>query len=523
MRTPFLIVLASASLASADPTPLHQKVDALVAKSAGGPDHLAPRSSDAEFLRRTSLDFSGDIPSADAARAFLASTDPDKRTKLIDSLLSGPRYPAHMADKFSVILMERRGENPHWRSYLEAAFAQNKPWNQIVREIVRADHRDEPARGAAFFYSKRLEKYGENPTDFPGLTRDVGRLFLGLDLQCAECHNDRSIDFYKQADFQGLHAAFLNLKLLSSDPPAIEENVMEAPVEFASVFNHKKKTTAPRIPGLQEIAVQTFEKADAYLVPPDKATKSPGIPRYSPLSHFADSMPDSPTFAPNIANRLWFLLLGHGIVEPLDLHHPDNPPSHPELLDLLASSLRTSGYDIRYFLREIALTETYQRSGQLPDNPTPPPPFAAAVERRLSAEQLFQMVLTATANSPASLGEEKSQSLRKKFLDAFSTDPKEPELHFEASLKGALLFLNDPEFAALVSPSADNLAARITGATDDAQAADDLFLHIFSRLPTDPERDTVSAFLKENAARRADAAADLIWAMLASAEFATNH
>ncbi|CAN5456873.1 hypothetical protein BH23VER1_BH23VER1_00360 [soil metagenome] len=517
-----------AATAGSASDPLHLRIDALINGYIEGAA-VADRSTDAEFLRRAHLDFAGDLPTAESVRTFLADTDPDKRTVLVDRLLADPGYSTHMADQFAVFLMERCGDDPHWRLWLESSFAENKPWDQMVREIVRADHRDEPNRGAAFFYSKRLESYGQIPTDYAGLTRDVGRLFLGIDLQCAECHNHRTVATYQQADFQGLFAAYQNIKLYQADFPAIEEGVMEGPLEFASVFNQRKKTTAPRIPGLEEVAVETFGVEDAHLVAPDKKAKIPGIPRFSPLSHFAVQMPESPTFASNIVNRLWFHMIGRGIVEPLDLFHPENPPSHPELLDLLSTAFVESGFDIRSFLREISLTEVYQRSGQFPDGlpAAHDHDFGVARERRLSAEQLFRMVLTATGNSEEHLAEatgseDGETSLRDKFLDAFTGQPKEPELEFTASLKGTLLLLNDNDFSRVFAPAAENLAGQLAARPEDAAVAEKLYLHVFSRFPTDEEREDILALLGAQPARQ-DAVADLIWAMVSSTEFATNH
>lgn len=519
----FAAVIASLCLsggfAGAESAPLHQRIDALVANSAG--EAVQPsRSTDWEFLRRVYLDFSGEIPPAETVRKFSEDPDPAKRVKMLDHLLADDRYAVHMADQFNILLMERRGENAHWRTWLESSFSTNKPWDQMASEMIRADQRDEGKRGAAFFYSKRLEKYGQNPTDYAGLTRDVGRLFLGINLQCAECHNHLTIDHYKQADFQGLHVAYQNLKLYGGDYPAIEEGILEGAHEYASVFTGKKRSTGPRIPGLEEITIKTFEKTDAYELPPDRKAKLAGVPKFSALSLFAEQLPKSQTFSTNIANRLWFLMIGRGIVEPLDLHHPKNPPSDPALLELLSSAFKASGYNIQSFLREIALTETYQRSGILA---TGTDTEMLAVERRLSAEQLHRIFLGATSTTEASLGEEAAKELKKKFLEAFANEPVHAELEFSASLKGTLLLLNDQEIATILAPTGGNLAARLIATKDDGEVCEELFLNIFSRPPTDEEREETLAYLKRDPAVRADSISDLIWAMLSSTEFATNH
>jgi hypothetical protein len=118
--------------------------------------------------------------------------------------------------------MERLGDNPYWSKYLHDSFAANKPWDRMAREVLGGAP-DEATRGAAFFYSKRLENYGQNPVDYAGLTRDVGRLFLGQDLRCAECHDHRFIKDYKQRDYQGLFAFFQNAYPMDPKYPSIAE------------------------------------------------------------------------------------------------------------------------------------------------------------------------------------------------------------------------------------------------------------------------------------------------------------
>lgn len=216
----------------------------------------APITDDAEFLRRICLDLAGRIPTADEARGFLNDSAADKRTRMIDQLLAAPSYAQRMQELFHVVLMERRGDNDKWTQYLRTAFEQNKHWDQIVRELLFPDVEDESRRGAGFFYAKRIEANGQNPVDYPGLTRDVGRLFLGADLQCAQCHNHLFIDDYKQQDFQGLYSIYLNLSVKSGlEFPAVTEKAMDKKLEFVSVFDPTPHQTGPRIPFANDIEV----------------------------------------------------------------------------------------------------------------------------------------------------------------------------------------------------------------------------------------------------------------------------
>ena len=254
--------------------PLHRRIDGLVAAKAGGP--VGKPATDAEFLRRVYLDFAGRIPSVSEAKAFLADKSPDKRRKLVDRLLSGREYPRRMAELFHVMLMERRGDHDEWRKFLEKSFQVNKPWDRLVREILSPEAGNEATRGAAFFITKRLEKYGQNPTDYPGLTRDIGRLFLGMDLQCAQCHDHLHIDEYKQPMFQGMFA-FVGNTFIRRDVkfPAVGVKPLKKKLDFQSVFIKEPQMIGPQVPGDTEIAVAKFKRAKSTLNRPIASRASP--------------------------------------------------------------------------------------------------------------------------------------------------------------------------------------------------------------------------------------------------------
>ena len=406
----------------------------------------------------------------------------------------------------------------------------------MTREIIRADFRDEPNRGAAFFISKRLEKYGQNATDFPGLTRDVGRLFLGKDFQCAQCHNHLLIKDYDQIDFQGLFAGFSNLQLLREDYPGVEEKLMTKKLEYASVFVGKPREVGLKVPGLDEIELVTFEQDQQYVQVPDRKTKTPGVPNFSPLEKFATQIPEAPNFNENIVNRVWFLMMGRGLVMPLDQAHSKNPASHPELLELLAAEFAKHGYDLKWLFGELALTQTYQRSSRLPDglglDTALEEKFIAAIERRSSAEQLLASTLRALNIDPASAPVENIKpededadefiGLKERFASAFATEPREPEREFSPGLKAALFAMNDEEILKLLSRE-DALPARLASEADDAKVAEELFLNVFSRQPSADEAADVAAYLKEFHGERAAGIAEVVWAMLSSTEFVVNH
>jgi hypothetical protein len=499
-------MLAVLLLFAADP--LHARIDSLI------PGTPSPSADDAEFLRRAYLDLAGTVPDTKTARAFLDDRSADKRAKLIDHLLGEPGYAARMADLFHIHLMERLGDNPAWSKYLRDSFAKNRPWDEMVRDMVHPRPEGE-AEAATFWVTKRLENYGQQEVDKPGLARDIGRLFLGRDFRCAQCHDHLFIDEYKQAHFQGLFAFIQNASL--QNQKVLVEKPMTDKVAFASVFGKGKGETGPRLPGGREIAVP--EKGKEWLTPPNPKTRAPGVPRLSPLTELARELPAHPDFSRNFVNRLWWAFLGRGIVHPLDLHHKDNPPSHPALLDLLSKEFVAHKHDVRWLVREIVLTKAYQRSSALPDGVTAlkPEKFLTAIERRLTPEQVMLATLTATGTT---LTGKELDAARTKFTKAFGGPAREPEEDVAPSLKGAMFLLNDPLLLGWLQPKPGNLVGRLKAMKDD-EVADELYLSVLTRRPDDEERAAVKKALAGKDRDRV--LSRLAWSLLASTEFHVNH
>ena len=358
----FASCLPLAGLSRAADLPLHAAIDQMISEANLGV--VAPTASDGEFLRRLYLDLTGSIPPGDVARAFLDDAAEGKREAAVDRLLNSPQFSRHLANVVDVMLMERRPEKHvklvDWQKYLYDSISQNKPWDQLTREILAADGTDEKNRSAAAFYLAR-------DAEPNGLTRDVGRIFFGMDLQCAQCHDHPLISSYYQSDYFGIYA-FLNRGVLFTDK---DKNVFyaeqaEGEASFTSVFTKEHDKTFPRLPTSFEIDEPFFLKGEEYEVAPaDKVRPVPKYSRRAKLAELATSGSNR-QFNKNIANRLWAHMMGRGLVEPLDLHHADNPPSHPELLELLGDQFVLMKYDVKAFLREIALSATYQRSLDAP-------------------------------------------------------------------------------------------------------------------------------------------------------------
>jgi hypothetical protein len=550
----------SADDASIAKVPLRQRIDYWIERGLETRGvKAAPRSDDAEFLRRVSLDLNGLIPTADRVRRFLADGDPEKRLKLVDELLASPDYALHMARAFDAMLTERRVATiasydvaaPAWQAYLAAAFAENRPWDRMVRDLLSSDGTEGPnAAGAKFFLVRDVAPHQ--------LTRDVGRLFLGIDLQCAQCHDDPRFEDYRQADYYGIYA-FLQRMVSFRD---MEKNVSligetaQGQATFTSVFTAKGGETQPRLPGGEMISDPPAEKDKLYVVAPGPKTR--GVPAYSRRLTLAERLPKPETagFARNIANRLWALMLGRGLIHPLDLTHAANRPTHPELLAELEQFLVTQQFDMQALLREIALSETYQRSSVWPEanlaesnpaesNPaeskaaergTPAPDaYAVAALRGLSPEQYAWSLLRAAgrlethepngaSGSSASSGTsatsganqapaaadlppwrqrakrlEPLERQAKAIIGVFAPLPGQPDGEFQPAVDHALFLLNNPAVYGLAQGNATSLAGWLEKIDSASALADELYLSVLGRHPTAEEQTLVAETLAASA------------------------
>lgn len=560
----FVVSTVCFDVADVQAETLHKRVDALIVKQAGNKP-LATDASDSEFTRRIYLDVAGRIPTTDEVRAVLTDKSPDKREKLIDALLASPDYARRMHELFHVMLMERRGNDDEWSKFLRKSFETNLPWDELARAILRPDADNEDLRGAAYFVTGRLVKEGAMaPVDIPGLTRDVGRLIAGVDLQCAQCHNHLTVSTYLQKDFQGLHMIYENVQQRRDVKfPALNEKVMIAKKEFKSVFDQEPKQTGPVIPGKGEVEIQVFAKGEEFAVPPDTKKRVPGVPKFSPLDELAKSLAnrENRLFCRNIVNRMWFIMMGRGLVEPLDLLHAENEPTHPELLDLLANELAAHDFDMRWLFRELALTQAYQRSSQRAPaaaGSIARHEYMVANEKRLSAEQLFWSIGIATGEfaaerkrlleaagavkkpadkkpadeiqkiKDASLEElvklsENLGSFQHAVIVAFGNDAKDPEIDFTPTVKGALFMMHEAKVQDLLVRKPGNLIDRLASIKDRNQQIDELFLSIVSRAPGDDERNAINEYVASKTDRVDAAWANVAWALMTSTEFTINH
>ena len=543
MRPALAIYLCLVSLSTLAAGSLHVRLDKIIAAKAGGP--VAQRSDDAEFFRRVQLDFSGTIPTGPEVQSFLKNKSPDKRTKLIDQLLTKDTFAAHWTDRLTVMLLERQNlgkvTEEEWRGYLAKSLKGKPKWDVMAREMIAATGRGE-ARSAMKFLGA---------ANHHGMTEDIARLFLGMDLKCAKCHDHPSVDDWKQAHYWGLFTYLNQTKQAtnSKDKQAyLVEGLATKKVEFQSVFETEKKNTGPRLPGGKEIEIPTFEKGQEFENP--AADGLPAVPKFRPRELLARDLTakDNTYFVRNSVNRFWFLMMGRGLVHPLDEVHGKNPPSHPTLLDLLAKEFVAHGFDVKWLLREIALSKSYQRSSRLPAKVkrVEATSYRTAHPKALTPKQLLNAVLKATGNLekvyamkanpnaekfdrkgyftgtnldlPPSLDE-----IRAVFVQTYGKPPGEAEVDFMPGLNKSLFLMNDKLIIHWLKPHKGNLIERLAKLKAPEAIAEKLYLSVLARLPEEVEKATVANYLQQNEKRRESALGDLAWALLNSAEFRLNH
>lgn len=343
--------------------PLHQQIDQLLrAQDASLPHSEIPESL---LVRRVYLDLVGVPPTLAELQAYQADTAPDKYAQLVHKLLHSSEFVEHWVKQLDLMLMERRA-NAHiaqvdWENYLRQSITKNQPFHQLCAEILSANGAPGASRAAARFY---LDRSGDTNL----ITRDVGRVFFGRDLQCAQCHDHPLIDSYYQSDFQGIAAFFSGgymVEVADGDKKLqvyAEKSLLESPYE--SVF-HKGTTrrTLPSIPGAVEVIPPSVQPGVDYeIAPAEGVAAKPKYSRRAQLAQLATSG-NNTAFNENWANRFWTLVYGRGVIHPTDLIHADAEPVHPELLPLLGRSLSENGFQLRSFVGELVQTKLY-RSGQ---------------------------------------------------------------------------------------------------------------------------------------------------------------
>jgi len=523
---------------------LHNRIDDLIRLKVGDVP-FSKTADDASFLRRVTLDLTGNIPTADEVITFLADKSAGKRTKLLDRLISGESFAAHWTERLNVMFLERLDEGKvtqeEWDNFMKETLRGKPLWDDMIRQMIEAN-----GQGASRPAMKFLGK-----ADHHAMTEDIARLLLGMDLTCAKCHDHPSVNEWKQAHYWGLFAYLNQTKQATAkkeNKVYLVEGLSSKKVDFESVFDLVKMSTGPKLPAGEEVTIPQFEKGEEYDKP--AADGLPAVPKFRPRELLATDLTskDNELFARNSANRIWFLLMGRGLSHPLDEMHSKNPPSHPKLLDLLAREFVSHGFDLKWLIREIMMSEVYQRSSRLPDGvpKVEPDSYRVTLPKGLTPEQLLRAVLRATGNVewakalevepdaekfdrkgyftgsnvelPPSLGEIESI-----FIQTFAHPPGTAEVDFSPGVNKSLFLMNDRLIQHWLKPRTGNLIDRLSKMDAPDAMAKEMYLSVLSRLPEKEEAIWITDYLAQNEPRLTAALADLTWALLNSAEFTFNH
>jgi hypothetical protein len=523
------VLLASALPATAAPDADRRRSDAR-ALAARIDQHLeagwtankivpAAPADDAEYLRRIYLHLAGRIPSVAEVRRFLADKDPDKRIKEVEKLLEGQRYPMHMAAVWRALMLPESGGGDFrfpgapLEGWLRARFAANVGYDRMVREVLTAGGRSgntaDPGDGSSplsFYQAKGFQP--ENLGD------TTARLFLGVRLGCAQCHN-HPFAKWKREQFWEYAAFFADLQPVNRRQPQ--------PQPDRPILRELK------IPGTDKTAKARF--LDGQL----PVWKDNDDPR----TVLADWMTSkkNPYFANAAANRVWSIFFGLGIVEPVDEMVGANATnSHPELLDELARDFAAHDFDLKYLILAITSSRAYQlSSARTHPSQDMPHQFARAPLLGMTPEQLFDSVTEATHYG--AVGTRGQGNARQEFLNKFSNLSDRPT-EYQTSIIQALALMNGRLTADATSLERSELLTAVIESPfmDTPQRIETLYLATLSRPPSAREMDRATKFLdaaqkggdkelskEEKEQRYKRALADLFWVLLNSGEFFFNH
>lgn len=469
----------------------------------------APLTSDGEFIRRAYLDLTGVIPPVADVRQFLADPSPDKREQLIEGLLTSPAHATHLATTWRNIMLPAGFEAGDVNSvlgvqnWLRNRFAENMRYDRIVSELLVATGGRES--GPALFYTS-LELKPEE------LAANTARVFLGVQIQCAQCH-DHPFDHWKQGDFWGYAAFFAQLR--RNDPQPDMMNV--------ALFDNDEGDV--KLPDTEEVVPPKYLEGPA-------ANREDGGHRRQQLSIWMASR-DNPYLARALVNRVWSHLFGRGIVEPVDDLGARNPASHPEILNELTDYFVESGFDVRMLYRALTNTRAYQLSSEADfaataeDRGPPPELFARMMIKSLTPEQLYDSLSQAALRNGAGMGGGSSSRLfdpqRREFLSRMQTSNRSAA-EFDAGLPQALMLMNGETMV----EATDKDKSRMIAALDapwfkDQQRLETLFLAAYARQPNEEERGRFLEYIQSGSADSRQALGDVFWALLNSAEFGLNH
>ncbi|MBX9583274.1 MAG: DUF1549 and DUF1553 domain-containing protein, partial [Gemmataceae bacterium] len=474
--------------------------------------------TDDEFVRRAYLDCVGRLPTRAEVEAFLAEKSPGKRETLIDRLVNLPEFADFWALKWADVLrssqktIQKKGSYG-FQVWLRGHFQKNTPIDQIVRELLTASGNT---------YSNPPANYYRIAKDPQSLAETTAQLFLGVRMQCAKCHN-HPFEKWTQDDYYGMAAWFARVR--QKPDPAAGKPAGPAAAAAEVVFAARDgevsqprtgKSMKPRYIGLGDAEVK------------------PGDDRREALAAWL-TKPDNPFFAKSVANRVWFHLMGRGIVDPVDDFRESNPAANDELLDALAKDFAANGFDLKYLVRVVMKSRTYQLSAQPTEtNKDDGKYFSHAVTKLLTAEQLLDALCDVTAVPEKFAGlpagtravQLPDGEVNHPFLKTFGQPARELacecERESDGNLAQALQLINGPTVNEKIRNPQNRLGKLLGGKLSDDEVLTDVYYAALSRPPTDEEKKLALGHVAKGADKR-KAWEDVLWAVINTREFLFRH
>jgi hypothetical protein len=479
--------------------------------------------SDEQFIRRVSLDLTGTLPTPKQVKDFVESKEANKRAKLVDALLEMPEYGYYFANKWSDILRVKRRQQPTrapgtfaFHNWIRQSLAKDKPYDQFVREILTSSGDERKAPPTVWY---------KEITDPQQFVDDIGQVFLGQRLACAQCHH-HPYEKWSQDDYWGIAAFYGRVgRKLIQIPGGFQGQQDTLQVIFrqnsGGVIN--KRTN-------QQAIMKPLDGAPLKVDPDDD-------PRHKLVDWMVDAK--NPFFARAVANRYWAHFFGRGIVDPLDDMRVTNPPSNSDLLDALAQDLVDAKFSLKHLIRTICNSRTYQLSA-IPNefNKHDKQAFARFYPRRMSAEVLYDAVSQVTG-SPTAFGglpQDKhapkraimlpDESFASYFLDVFGRPQRisacECERVSEANLAQSLHLLNSDEIQNKLAVGGGRADLLVKDKRSDKEKVEELFLWAFARPPSADHLQVALEHIEKHAQNKALAYQDIIWALINTKEFCFN-
>jgi mono/diheme cytochrome c family protein len=472
---------------------------------------------DAIYVRRIYLDLAGRIPTEEEAQDFASDMTADKRARLAEALLASAEYPRTFREIWDALLMgrrtgrreDRRHDNG-WYAFLEDAFRRGRPWNEVVRDIIVARPDAAITNGAVWFLFERKNEPQQ-------VAEALAPIIYGTRVDCAQCHDHPLAREIKQAHYWGLVAAFNRSKNVESGTPAVGESAGGGFINFTNLKKESQPATMCLFTGrtIDEARpgsdAKTEDKPEDYV----DAKARVKVPKFSRRFELAKAVTENnPLLARSFVNYTWAILLGRGIVQPVDEMNSKHPPSQPELLDWLARDFAAHHYDTRRLVRAIVRSRPYQLAAWIDPRPPAPESFAAALEKPLTAETMARSALIASGRSAD------DQKLRHAFAEAFpDVLPRAPR----ATIQQSLFLANSETFSVLFEPDAGSAAERLGRLRRMQDRVDEAFSLALSRPPAPEELTEGVRFLRAHDGAPGKAAGELLWSLVAGPEFLTNH